>query len=135
MAITTPDATTNTISGTSRRRENFAPPAGAEDGSLLGVIVCGDGRSKGMIRTHRHRMRRHRMCRHLAARRRKPRQRTDLSRPSTSKRRFHRLVTLAHALVPPPLVLALTTTGGLPYKPRDFGRGDPRSSGWTKGRG
>src|SRR5262245_25377730 len=72
---------------------------------------------------------------HVAARRQKPRQRTDLSRPSTSKRRFHRLVTLAHALVPPPLVLALTTTGGLPYKPRDFGRGDPRSSGWTKGRG
>jgi large subunit ribosomal protein L34 len=47
----------------------------------------------------------------------------------TSKRCFHRLVTLPHALVPPPLVLALTTTGGLPYKPRDFGRGDPRSSG------
>src|SRR5262249_945191 len=57
------------------------------------------------------------------------------SRPSTSKRRFHRLVTLAHALVPPPLVLALTPPGGLPYKARDFGRGDPRSSGWTKDRG
>src|SRR5262249_53000514 len=56
----------------------------------------------------------------------KPRQQIDLSRPSTSKRRFHRLVTRAPALVPPPLVLALTTTGGLPYKPRDFGRGDPR---------
>src|SRR5215813_10475324 len=62
----------------------------------------------------------------------KPRQRIDLSRPSTSKRRFHRLVTRAHVLVPPPLVLALTTTGGLPYKPRDFGRGDPRSSGGRK---
>src|SRR5262245_24514556 len=81
-----------------------------------------------MIRTRRHRMRRH-----LAAPRRKPRRRIDLSRPSTSKRRFHRLVTLAHALVPPPLVLALTTTGALPYKPRDFGRGDPRSSGREAG--
>src|SRR5262249_25444100 len=73
--------------------------------------------------------------RHLAARDAWPGSGSILADHRTLKRRFHRLVTLAHALVPPPLVLALTTTGGLPYKPRDFGRGDPRSSGWTKGRG
>ena len=49
---------------------------------------------------------------------------------------FHRLLRLDHAtcgrcglrLAPPPAV-ALTSKGGLPYKPRDFGRGDPRQFG------
>src|SRR5262249_59988289 len=54
----------------------------------------------------------------------------------TSKRRLHRLVTLAHALVPPPQPLALTTTGGLPYKPARFwARRSPMIRGRTKGRG
>jgi large subunit ribosomal protein L34 len=45
-------------------------------------------------------------------------------------------VTLAHALVPPPQPLALTTTGGLPYKPARFrARRSPIIRGRTKGQG
>ena len=37
-----------------------------------------------------------------------------------SKRRFHRLVTAPHVLVPGMRRVALTTTGSLPYKPASF---------------
>ena len=59
--------------------------------------------------------------------------RTILAERRPGKALFHRLLTLAHALVARPR-LALTTTASLPYKPRDFGRGEPRQSAvWARG--
>src|SRR5262249_36784428 len=121
IAITTPDTSAITISGTSRRSENFARATPADDGSLLAVMV--DPRASGRVDIGRHRGAGCNIGPILAGCR-------------TSKWCFHRLVTLAHALVPATLVLALTTTGSLPYKPARFwARRSPIIRGRTKGRG